>query len=125
MTMIAIEGCDGHYGVTDDGRVWSYITNRFLKPGISVGYPFVNLQMGPRVKSVKVHRLVATAFVPNPHSLKHVNHKNGDKQNNHAYNLEWCSRAHNLQHAWDTGLRTVTPRLIAAARATGRNNRST
>lgn len=51
-----------------------------------------------------IHRIVALAFVPNPQGLPMVNHIDGDKGNNRAANLEWCSNAENLRHAERTGL---------------------
>ena len=51
-----------------------------------------------------VHRLVASGFIPNPESFPEVNHKDGNKENNSADNLEWCTRQYNVRHAWDTGL---------------------
>lgn len=54
-----------------------------------------------------VHRIVADAFVPNLRNAPVVNHKDGDKKNNCADNLEWCTQAHNLRHAADVGLRNL------------------
>ena len=51
-----------------------------------------------------VHRLVSYAFLPNPDGLPELNHIDGNKENNSVDNLEWCTRAHNVQHAWKTGL---------------------
>ena len=53
-----------------------------------------------------VHRIVATKFIPNPNNYTDVNHIDGNKQNNNVKNLEWCTRAENLQHAIATGLKT-------------------
>lgn len=65
------------------------------------GYPCVNINN----KKVNVHRLVALNFIANPHNKATVNHKDGDKTNNHISNLEWATYAENNQHAWDTGLK--------------------
>lgn len=51
------------------------------------------------MRGVRVHRLVAMAFLPNPDNLPEVNHKDGDKGNNDVSNLEWISRHGNMQHA--------------------------
>lgn len=56
-------------------------------------------------KDVYIHRLVAKAFCPNPNGYKEVNHIDGNKENNNAYNLEWCTRSQNNKHAYETGLR--------------------
>lgn len=52
------------------------------------------------VKGKYLHRLVAEKYLPNPNELTDINHKDGNKQNNHVNNLEWCSRSYNITHAW-------------------------
>ena len=51
-----------------------------------------------KTKTFKIHRLVASAFIPNPNNLPQVNHKDENKQNNHAENLEWCDCAYNVNY---------------------------
>ena len=58
-----------------------------------------------------IHRLVATAFIPNLDNLAEVNHIDGNRLNNHVSNLEWVSRISNAQHAVQTGLRIYINRL--------------
>jgi len=94
---------DKRYLASADGRVFSTISNKELSlVNHSAGYLYVVING----KTALVHRLVAEAWVPNPDNLDFVNHKDGDKKNNTVENLEWCSRSHNLQHAYDTGLRS-------------------
>jgi hypothetical protein len=52
-----------------------------------------------------LHRVVATLFVKNPDNKPIINHKNGNKRDNRASNLEWCTQQENIVHALDTGLR--------------------
>ena len=57
-------------------------------------------------KFVTIHRLVALTFLPNPDNKRTVNHKDGNKLNNHVSNLEWATYQENNKHAISTGLRT-------------------
>lgn len=55
------------------------------------GYLYVTLFRNGKRYYLRVHRLVAEAFIPNPNNLPEVNHKDEDKTNNLANNLEWCT----------------------------------
>lgn len=55
-------------------------------------------------KNCFLHRLVATYLVPNPNNYNVVNHKDGNKLNNHYSNLEWCTIEENIKHSYETGL---------------------
>jgi len=98
----AINGLGGRYSVDEDGNVFSHISGRKLKPGItSWGYYHVTLAG----KNRKVHRLVAEAFLPDFLGKPQVNHIDGNKQNNHISNLEMSTASENLLHAFKTGLK--------------------
>lgn len=59
------------------------------------GYKIVHLYKNKKFKSFLLHRLVAKSFVPNPNNLAEINHKDENKENNNADNLEWCTRKEN------------------------------
>ena len=90
-----IKNYEGLYAVTEDGRVWSYRNNKWLKPLDSRGYVHVQLSKNGNRVNYLVHRLVAEAYLPNPNNLPHVNHKDEKKLNNSVDNLEWCTEAYN------------------------------
>lgn len=93
-----IEGFNGDYWVSNLGRVKSlkYKKERILKPrSEGKGYLAVALHKGKIRENWKVHRLVATYFIPNPNNYPDINHIDENKQNNHADNLEWCDKTYN------------------------------
>ena len=98
-----IPGCDFVYYVTEDGRVWSTTRKngieRFMKLQTQDGYKSVGLTIGGKRVSKRVHRLVADAFIENPEKKPYINHKDGDRSNNHFENLEWCTQKENVNHA--------------------------
>ena len=109
-----IDGYDGLYFVDTLGNVVAFpkktrINNGneyvSLKQQIKKGYAIVNLyNKDKKMKSLSVHRLVATAFIPNPNNYSDVNHINGIKLDNRVENLEWCSKQQNTKHAFDNNL---------------------
>lgn len=96
MRQIDIKGFE-NYQVTDDGRIWSKKSKRYLIPTKSPdGYLRVKLCYGDgRYKNVFVHRIVGKMFVPNPDNLPQINHKDECKTNNTVENIEWCSVQYN------------------------------
>jgi NUMOD4 motif-containing protein/HNH endonuclease len=108
----SIEGYEGLYEVSSLGKVkrlagsklcpWDREVNQRPK---KIGYMIVTLSSAGRGKTLHVHRLVAAAFVPNPNGLNEVNHKDLDKSNNAASNLEWTTRNKNMNHFLENGER--------------------
>ena len=104
------------YYVTKEGTVHSVPRNGTRKGGHTLsqskdsdGYCVVKLRDKQKVVTGKVHRLVAKAFLPNPLNKPQVNHKDGDKTNNHVDNLEWVTASENVRHAKATGLQCECP----------------
>ena len=92
------------YSVSSHGRVYSSLGNgSFLGSNLD-GYRGVSLMINKKPKQWKIHRLVATYFIPNPENKPHINHKDGNRSNNHVENIEWCTPLENSSHAWETGL---------------------
>jgi len=99
---------EGRYEVSNLGRVRSYYTcrntprpeARILKSWtINTGYPVVGLAKPGRKSRFLVHRLVASAFIPNPLCHPDVNHKDSNRANPRVDNLEWVTRSENQKHA--------------------------
>lgn len=69
-----------------------------------------------------MHRLVCWKYRLNPENKETVNHIDGDKSNNHSWNLEWATRSEQTQHAWDLGLiRNLEARSEALRRANSKS----
>ena len=109
---IIINGIMTEYTININGDVYSYKGYKTDKPRKLIpvkmdnGYYKVNLMINGKEKLYSIHRLVASAFIPNPENKPEVNHKNGDKSANFIYNLEWSTSKENIDHAVMTGLKT-------------------
>lgn len=113
-----VDGFNKRYAVSNFGRVISlsrrvgnhtgYINkpSRLLKPHKDKkGYMRVYLDKGDgKTKYISIHRLVAIAFIPNHENKPQVNHKDGNKENNNVWNLEWATNKENQIHAVKMGL---------------------
>ena len=96
-----IKGYENKYQISNLGRVKSLNYLRTKKEKIlkshfdKDGYLILNLCKNGKIKNVRVHRLVAEAFLSNPRNYNVINHKDENKQNNNINNLEWCSMKYN------------------------------
>lgn len=86
---------DIEYTITKEGNVQTN-GGYFIQTKCAKGYR--------SFRGVYLHRLVAEKFIPNPLNLQDVNHIDGNKSNNNVNNLEWCTRSHNIKHAWENKL---------------------
>ena len=90
--MLDIKGYEGLYAITSCGKVWSYRSNRFLKPQKgSNNYLFVSLCKDGVRKDYRIHRLVAETYLPNPDNLPEVSHIDETRDNNCVNNLCWST----------------------------------
>lgn len=88
------------YQVSNLGRIYSLKTNKILKTNIDKdGYERVTVCIGNKPITLFVHRLVAQAFLENPNNLPTVNHKDENKLNNNANNLEYMSNKDNVRYS--------------------------
>ena len=116
-----IEGTDGRYEVSNTGKIRSLNYKRSrkikeLRPAPDPkGYMKTMILIDGRYKTVKLHRLVAEAFISNPDNRPQVNHKDGNKSNNSVGNLEWAYNIDNAHHAIDNGLFVNSYMATAAA----------
>ena len=85
------------YEVSENGDVRRINNHHIIKPAVhKAGYHMIRLRHCGKTITEYVHRLVAMAFIPNPNGYELVNHKDENRQNNAACNLEWCDRRYNM-----------------------------
>jgi len=127
-------GFVGSYKVSDHGNVRSvdrritdkngsekYISGKALKiTYFSNGYAKVSVCKNGRKKQLILHRLIATLFIPNPQRLPEVNHKDEDKTNNRANNLEWMTHIQNINYG--TGIKRRSKTIKKNGTFSGKNN---
>ena len=125
-----VKGYEGFYQVSNFGRVKSvarmvksrWATDRPIKERPvreivdSLGYSRLSLSKNGIVKAHKIHRLVAEAFLL---GSGHINHIDGNKQNNRIENLEFCTIKQNNNHAFENGLRPTKYKQPIVCEQTG------
>lgn len=121
MKLKLIENYTGLYYFTDQGKIFScdrkvirnrtgrkthYLTikGKELRPWINhQGYPCVSLCKNGKINKLRMNRLIATAFIPNPLNLPIVKHLDNNPLNNHISNLEWGTHSSNSRQAYSEG----------------------
>ena len=95
-----------NYEVYEDGRIFSYKSNKFMQP-FSLGGTYFGVTIDR--KPEYVHRIVANCFLPNPDNKESVNHINGIKSDNRVENLEWMTLKENINYSFKVlGRKTLT-----------------
>ena len=116
-----IKNFEGCYQVSNLGRVRSLTRKvptfngvrttkgQILKTYTSnTGYLRIDLRSNQKHKYVSIHKLVAETFIPNPNNYCVINHIDGNRLNNNADNLEWCTQSHNIKEAYRLGIAKPT-----------------
>jgi len=104
-----IKNYEGLYSVNEYGDIYSHKSKIILKVSYTFdGYKKLLLYKNGVRKTFRINRLVAEAFIPNLENKPQVNHKDGNKNNNHVSNLEWVTNQENVIHAYKNGLAKMT-----------------
>lgn len=112
-------GWEGFYEISNTGvvaskeREVSYGSVNYIRKRQKIkqwndfyGYKIVTLCAGGKRGNIRVHRIFAEAYIPNPENKPLINHKDGDKANNDIKNLEWSTYSENIKHGYTKGLNT-------------------
>lgn len=91
------------YSVSNLGRVRNDKTGKIRILDYNRGYLQIHLSKNKKMDSVKIHRLVAITFIPNPENKPVVNHINNIRDDNRVENLEWVNQKENLEHTFKQG----------------------
>jgi len=101
-----INEIEKYYTVTEDGRVWSKIKDRWLTPHDNIyGYVFYSISKGvDKTRTVFAHTLVALKYLGEPPTPRHeIDHKDDNKANNYYENLQWMTHSENQLKAYANG----------------------
>lgn len=87
------------YVISNYGQIYSFRSHRLLQPTWNPdGYLVVGFRVNGKTRTLRVNRLVATAFIGPPEEGLEANHIDGDHENNHISNLEWVTFEENMRH---------------------------
>lgn len=112
--MSYIPGWENLYSITEDGKVYSHIQNKFLSNRKSMdGYNRVALFRDGIRREYRVSRLVALTFISEPKEGEQVNHKDYDRSNDSLFNIEWVTPENNIKYSFDNQ-RYVIPKTTKA-----------
>ncbi len=101
--MKPIEGYENYF-VLESGEIWNKIKNDFVKQRVGThGYKVVSLTNGKKSSEKLVHRIVAKAYCEGEQEGYVVDHIDGNKWNNHAENLRWCTQKENVRNQIERG----------------------
>lgn len=103
------------YFISRDGEILSFLSGVILVKKVAInthGYPYTSLRNNGKTYSRTVHRLVAETFLEKDTARKHVNHKDGNKENSCVDNLEWCTPKENIDHLLNALKKKVGPKNL-------------